>query len=573
MPFPSRFPTPENVGGTPLYLPRRTILKGTIAAAAVGVWAAACGADDDPSSSSGSGATADKTTLIEAAAAMPVTLAMDTGRGVGYEGFEVWQLVQANLVRNPYVEDPDDPNVIVQDWYNWEGELAEGYDVSDDGLTYTFHLHKGVVSQAGNPLTADDVLWSFERKFNTPNITPYLLIPSITEPEKQITKVDDHTVQIKLKEAGHGFPMLAVISKLAGHIYDSKLLKEHATKDDPYALEYSNTESMGNFGFGPYKITSYEDGNQIVFESNPDYVKGEPELKKIVMRVVPEAGNRAALLKGGDVDVAVQLLPADIADMGSDDNILTFDTATNNFTWLLMNATSDVFTEQPVREAVFKAIPYDQIIETVYHGAGKPAKGWMDPNAPGYNGEGIPDQVYDPEGAKALLEEAGVSLPVSFSIMCSSAVPDLQEVAVQMQSFGKDAGFDISIDVVPPTTDADRKNARDYEACLMRDMVVSWESQTYTLRLLRGSGPDDPGNWLGWAPPEFLAEIDAGVAAGDPFSDEAGEHWHKAHLMLVEGYTLIQVCNVTPLMAQRSNVTPYTQRSDNVYEFSLVKKT
>lgn len=570
MSFPSnKFATPESVGGVPLYLPRRTVLKGTLAAVAVAAWASACGTDD----SSSGGSKTDKTTLVEAAAAMPVALTLDIGRGVGYEGFEVWQLVQANLVRNPYVEDPNDPNVLVQDWYHWEGELATSYDVSEDGKTYTFHLAKDVVSQAGNPLTADDVLWSFERKFNTPNITSYLLNPSITDPAKQITKVDDHTVAIELAEAGHGFPMLAVISKLAGHIYDSKLLKEHATAKDPYALEFSNVESMGNYGFGPYKITSYEDGNQIVFEANSGYVKGEPELKKIVMRVVPEAANRAALLKAGDVDTAVQLLPADIADMREDKNILTFDTPTNNFTWLLMNAKSSAFSDQKVRQALFKAIPYDQIIETVYHGAGKPVKGWMDPNAPGYNGEGIPEQVYDPEGAKALLAEAGVSTPVKFSIMCSSAVPDLQEVAVQMQSFGKDGGFDIKIDVVPPTTDADRKNARDYEACLMRDMVVSWESQTYTLRLLRASGPDDPGNWLGWAPPEFLAEIDAGVAAGDPFSEEAGEHWHKAHLMLMEGCTLIQICNVTPLMAQRSNVTPYTQRSDNVYELSLLKKT
>jgi peptide/nickel transport system substrate-binding protein len=566
----TRFSTPKNVGGTPLYLPRRTILKGTIAAAAVGFWASACG---PVGSSSSAGGGSSKTTLVEAAAAMPVTLAMDTGRGVGYEGFEVWQLVQANLVRNPYVPDPNDPNVIVQDWYHWEGELAEGYDVSKDGLTYTFHLAKGVVSQAGNPLTADDVLWSFKRKFNTPNISSYLFKPSITNPAKQITKVDDHTVQIKLAAAGHGFPMLAVISKLAGHIYDSKLLLEHTTKKDPYALEYSNVQSKGNFGFGPYKITSYEEGNQIVFESNSGYVKGEPALKKITMRIVPDAGNRAALLKAGDVDTAVQLLPADIADMSKDKNLRTFSVETNNFTWLLMNAKSKVFADQKVRQAFFKAIPYDQIIKTVYHGAGKPAKGWMDPKAPGYDGAGIPDQVYDPKGALKLLGEAGVSTPVKFSIMCSSAVPDLQEVAVQMQSFGKDAGFEIKVDVVPATTDADRKNARDYEACLMRDMVVSWESQTYTLRLLRGTGPNDPGNWLGWAPPEYLAEIDAGVAAGDPFGKAAGKHWHKAHLMLMEGCTLIQVCNVTPLMAQRSNVTPYTQRSDNVYELSRLKKT
>jgi hypothetical protein len=99
----TRFPTPQNVGGTPLYLPRRAILKGTIAAAAVGFWASACG---PAGSSSSAGGKSSKTTLVEAAAAMPVTLAMDTGRGVGYEGFEVWQLVQANLVRNRTSQTP-----------------------------------------------------------------------------------------------------------------------------------------------------------------------------------------------------------------------------------------------------------------------------------------------------------------------------------------------------------------------------------------------------------------------------------------------------------------------------------
>lgn len=566
----NQFPTPRNVGGQPKYLSRRTLLKGSLGAVALG-YVAACSPSSGRSSSAGG--TEDAATLVAAAAAMPVTLAMDTGRGVGYEGFEVWQMVQANLIRNPYVEDPNDPNVIVQDWYNWEGELAESYEVSDDGRIYTFHLRDGVTSAAGNTLSSDDVIWSFQRKFDTPNISAYLFNPSIIDPTEQFTKIDDLTFQIELAEAGHGFPMLAVITKLAGHIYDSTLLREHETADDKWALEWSaDPANLGNFGFGPYQITTYEDGNQIIFESNPGYALGEPDIKTVVQRIVPEAGNRAALLNSGDVDLAVQLLPADVAAMSEDPEILTFDTPTNNFTWLLMNTTSDVFSDVRVREAVFKAIPYDQIIDTVYHGAGSPAIGWMDPNAPGYNGEGIPEQVYDPEGARALLEEAGLTLPVSFSIMASTAVPDLQEVAVQIQAYAQDAGFDVTVDSVPPTTDADRKNARDYEAVLMRDMVVSWESQTYTLRLLRGTGPEDPGNWTGWAPPEFLAEIDAGVAAGDAFSDEANEHWHAAHLMLVEGYTLIQVCNVTPLMAHKDGITPYTQRSDNVYEFSRMTK-
>lgn len=565
----SIFPTPENVGGIPPYMSRRTILKGSLFGA-VAMGLAACGAGTS-GSSAGSGGSGSKTSLVDAITAMPITLAFDDGRGAGYEAFESWLLLHSNLIVNPYKPDPKNKDILVQDWFHWEGQLAEGFDVSKDGLTYTFHLRKGVVSQAGNPLTADDVIWSYKRKIASPSIQGYLNIPAITNVDKQFKKIDDHTVSITVAEKGHGFPMLAVMSKISGHIYDSKLLKPHVTKEDPWAIAWS--AKAGNYGFGPYVMTDYQDGVHIKYEASPHYYKGEMPIKTIIQQVVPDAANRASALKSGAVDVAVQLLPSDIADMSSNPDIETFNVGTNNFLWFMMNAQSSVFKDQKVRQALFKAIPYDQIIKNVYVGHAQAAKGWMDPDEPGYNPAGIPDQVYDPKGALALLKEAGVPTPVSFSIMCSNAVPDLQQAAVQIQSYAKAGGFNVSIDVVPATTDAERKNKRDYQALLMRDMVISWESQTYSLRLLRGTGPNDPGNWTGWAPPEFLAEIDKGVAAGDAFSAAAGVHWHNAHVMLMEGMTTVQICNAEPLMAYRKGLSPYTQRSDNVNELSRLTET
>jgi peptide/nickel transport system substrate-binding protein len=546
----------------PLALNRRTFVLAGLTATAVAPVITAGAATP---AATGDGAV---DTIVEAVAAMPGGLAFDGIPG-GYEAFEFTLLTGACLIRNPYVTATDDPNSLTQDLYDWEGVLAESYDVSEDGLTYTFHLRQGVMSPAGNELTADDVLWSYERKWNSTSIAPLISLPAITDPATQLKKVDQYTVTWTVAEAGHAFPLLAVISKISGEIYDSTLLKSKATADDPYAVDWSNTNTEGSYGFGPYVLDSYEDGVQIVYKASATYALGEPAIKTITQKVVADAGNRASLLKNGDVDVAVQLLPADVDAMSSVGDLTTYDVATNNFTWIFLQTDTPPFDDKLVRQALFKAVPYQQIMDVVYHGKAKPVVGLLDPAAPEHVSTGLLEQEYDPEGAKALLAQAGVTGPVSYTISCSSAVPDMQEVAVQIQSFGQDAGFDVKIEVLPPATLYEHQTAQNFQLLLMRDMAVSYESPPYVLNL---AYPRDlSAGTTGWGPQEYFDAVDAGGAAGDALGKPAAEAWNKAELIWQDGRPQIQVCNVTPLMVMSSKLTGFAHRTDNVIDFSIVK--
>lgn len=511
-------------------------------------------------------AASDGAVLVEAVAAVPGGLAFDSKPG-GYEAFEYTLLTGATLIRNPYVQADDDPNALTQDLYDFEGVLAESYEVSDDGLTYTFHLREGVVSQAGNPFDADDVLYSYERKWNSTSIAPAISLPAITDPATQLKKIDDHTVSWTVAQPGHGFPLLAVISKISGEIYDKELLEEHATPDDPYAVEWSNTN--GNFGFGPYVMTDYQDGQQISFEANPDYPLGEPAIKRIIQRVVPDAANRAQLLRNGDVDVAVQLRASDVAAMADDDALQTYTVDTNNFAWAFMQTQTPPFDDPLVRQAIFHALPYEQIIDQVYDGRANPVVGLLNPDAPNHVADGLMEQAYDPERSLELLAEAGVETPVRYTVSVSNAVPDMEAIAVQIQSFAGDAGFEVDIEVLPPAAFQEQALSKSFQMRLYRDMSVSYESPPYSL-LLAYPEHNDERNSTGWHEPRYYEAVAQGVAAGDALSPEAAVHWNEAELIWQEGRPQIQMAKVQPLMVFRAGLTGFAHRTDNVVDFSVV---
>ncbi|MFT4087689.1 MAG: ABC transporter substrate-binding protein, partial [Gordonia sp. (in: high G+C Gram-positive bacteria)] len=215
---------------------RRNFLAGSAGVGVTSFLIAACGNSASKSSSTGSG---DTTTLVEAVAGLPTGFSFDTSPS-GYENMEFTNNNHACLIRNPYVSNSRSPNSLKQDTYKFEGVLVDSYDVSADGLEYTFNLRKGVLSQKGNPFTAEDVLFSYQRKFHSTSITPFVTSPAITNPSKQFSKVDDHTVRITVQRKSDGFTLLALLANVTSQIYDSTYLKSVATKSDPYGLTASN---------------------------------------------------------------------------------------------------------------------------------------------------------------------------------------------------------------------------------------------------------------------------------------------------------------------------------------------
>ncbi len=539
---------------------RRTprLIAGLAAATALATLLTACGG-----SAAGNSA-ADQ--LVIVTGAQTNSYAQDIN-GTGYENAEFFMNSNATLVRNPYVAGTDGL-ADHQDLYDFEGLLAESYEVSDDQLTYTFHLNPNARSQAGNPLTAEDVIYSYERKFAVPtSIVPFVNAPVLTDPATQITVIDDATVTFTVERPGYGFTLLSLLSSTSGAIYDSVVLKEHASESDPYAARWSATN--GNWGFGAYKLDSVKPGEEMIYTANEGYVLGTPSVERIVQRVVADPGTRANLLRNGDAQIAAQLRPADQADLAGNADVQLFDTDTNAFTYMPLTTTMAPFDNAAVRRAMTFAIPYDQIINDTYRGRAGTVAGLLNPNAPGYDGTGLAPFVYDPERSLQILTEAGITTPVPFTLTVNNSTPDLQEAATQIQTAAIAAGFDITIDALPSAAYNEGLAAKTFQASMGRDYSVVM-SPPYSLLLFYTAG--SPINWPNWENQAFYDAVDAGIEAGDPLSPEAGAQWNAAQRIIQDEVPTIWMNSVQPLNAFSASVGGYKFRTDNVIDYSQLEK-
>lgn len=478
----------------------------------------------------------------------------------GFGGYEPAKNLQATMLRKPFVDAPQGRGVQQQDVYNYVPYLAESYDVSADGLTYTFHL-SDAKSAAGNTLSADDVLWTYERRFATPtSVIPGVMAPSLTDPATQITKVDDKTVSFTLPSAGLGTTFLALMSDLCGEIYDSTLLTQHTTPEDPYAVAWSSQNP--NFGFGPYEVTAQQQGVSATLTARDDFVLGPPAITTINLRIVPDAGTRANAVKNGDAQIAESVTPADSAALASDPNVIAPEVANPN-TFLMMPLVTNKapFDNVDVRRAMAYAVPYDQIVDNVYRGLAKRSgPGFLLDDAPGYTDEGFPGYAYDPAKAKQMLADAGFPDGVEFSLAVSAAEPDSREAAVQIQTAAKAAGFTVNIDEQPAAQFAEQRVDHSSQAFLLRDYAITlvppYELLVYT-------APGSTNNFADWEYQPFYDALAAGNALPDALSDEAGKAWNTAENIYLDQSPIVFIAQVQPNVLVSSSVTGYAWTSDN----------
>ncbi|MET2011752.1 ABC transporter substrate-binding protein [Microbacterium chocolatum] len=510
----------------------------------------------------GSSASEQPSAFVIVTAAQPPSFSYETS-ATGYEAGEFWANTGATLIRNPYAAGEGEMSAS-QDLFSFEPLLAERYEVSDDRLTYTFYLDPDAMSVAGNPVTAEDVLFSIKRKFETPtSVVPFVSAPALTDPDTQVSVIDESTVSITISDPGYGFTLLSMLANQPYNIYDSTVLIEHATEDDPYAVTWSETNA--SYGFGAYELTDYTPGEQMVYTANPGYVLGEPDITTIVQRVVPDAGQRANLVRSGDAQIATQLRPADQIDLADSGAAQIFTVPTNAFVYIPLLTTAAPFDDPEVRRAFSLAIPYGDIIDDVYRGRLDPVDSILSDAAPGFDGEGLAAPEHDPVEAQEILDAAGYTEPVEFTLTVNSAVPDLEETAVLIQSAAADAGFSVTVDSVSSAVFQEGLASKSFQASMGRDYAIV-QSPPYVLSLFYT--PGSPLNWPNWEDAAFSDALAAGNAVGDPLTPEAGQWWNEAQRVLQTELPTVYVGYVQPLNAFGTDVGGYVFRTDNVIDYS-----
>ncbi len=322
------------------------------------------------------------------------------GIGTNVPGYEVSWNCYDRLISHEMKSGPG--GVPYYDRDKFKPELAEDMNVGD--MSVTFKLKKNAKFHDGAPVTAKDVKWSLDRAVSVGGFPTFQMSAgSLTKPE-QFVIVDDNTVRVDFaKKDRLTIPDLAVIVPC---VVNSELVKKNASEKDPWGLEYTKQQTAGS---GAYKVTKWTAGTEVIMERNDEWVGGPaPKIRRVIWRMVPQAGNRRALLERGDADISYELPYKDFQELKAAGKLdivsLPF---SNGIQYIGMNVTKPPFDNPKVRQAVAYAIPYQKIMDAVLFGLANPMFG-----APAGKTTDVawpqPTKFFtDMDKAKALMAEAG----------------------------------------------------------------------------------------------------------------------------------------------------------------------
>ncbi|MDG4873842.1 ABC transporter substrate-binding protein [Mesorhizobium sp. WSM4935] len=302
-----------------------------------------------------------------------------------------------------------------------KGDLAESWSVSDDGLTYTFKLKPGMKFASGNPITAADVAYSFERAIKLDKSPAFIINQfgitgdNVTEKAKA---VDDTTFQFVVDKAYAPSFVLNCLSATVASVVDSKLVKEHVAAVTPSA-DYKWDNDFGNAwlktgyaGSGPYKLREWRANEAVVLERNDNYNGEKAKLARVIYRNMKESSAQRLALEAGDIDVARNLEPNDLDAIAKNADLTTTSAPKGTVYYISLNQKNPNLAKPEVRQAFKYLIDYDAMASTILKGIGEIHQSFLPKGDLGAIDEN-PFKL-DIAKAKELLAKAG--LPDGFKV-------------------------------------------------------------------------------------------------------------------------------------------------------------
>ena len=323
--------------------------------------------------------------------------------------------------------------------------LATGYDLSDDKLTYTFHLREGVKFHNGQPMTSADVKFSID-KARDPKTGWGFIDVAI----KSVEAPDPNTVVITTK-----YPWAPLVADIA--LFNNAILpKDYAGM--------SQKEFYANpIGTGPFKWDHWTHGKEIKLVKNPDYwQKGKPYLDSVTWTTVPTDATRELQLKGGQAQID-EFPPFSTIDTLKQTPGITMNLFPSTRTdYLPMNFKVKPFDDVHVRRAISYAIDRQAMIDSVLFGYAEPANSFMPPQVPYYD-KASPGLQYDLEKAKQEMAQSSVPNGFSFELSVGSGDDTQTQIAQILQESLKQIGIDMKIRKVDPSVQFQQQQEYDYE--------------------------------------------------------------------------------------------------------------
>jgi peptide/nickel transport system substrate-binding protein len=343
------------------------------------------------------------------------------------------------------------------------GELAESYEVSPDGLKITLHLRPDAVWHDGSPVSAEDVKWSLDRAVSAKSLAaPQLATGSLTKTD-QFRIADPHTIEVLLEK-----PDRLALGNLAvpyAIMINSKLAKQHATADDPWATAWMKQNTAAG---GAYMVESMRPGEQVILRRNDKWKGGAdgklPFFLRVISQTVPEAATRANLIEKGDADLSIDLQASDIPALQQRGRVKIVSVPiSNGFTHIAFNTRVAPFDNIKVRQAIAAAMPYEDMFKAAIFSRGKPLFGgkWSGTPPDGSFPTEMPLHT-DEAAAKKLLGEAGFpeGFNTTFTFSAGQAASAEPMASLIKESLGR-IGIKVDIQKMPDaqfnTMEAEKK--------------------------------------------------------------------------------------------------------------------
>ncbi|MEJ2470150.1 MAG: peptide-binding protein [Desulfuromonadales bacterium] len=429
-----------------------------------------------------------------------------------------------------------------------EGELAESWEISEDNLTLTFHLRKGVTWHDGAPFTSDDVLFTYQL---------------YTDPEVPTSYAEDF-LQVAVAEAPDPYtfrvtyekPYAPALESWGTPIHPKHLLQDEDVTKSPL--------SRSPVGTGPYRFAKWDAGEKLELLANPDYFEGQPYIHRVVYRIIPDSSTQFLELQAGGLDM-MGLTPIQYQTQTDTPafkrNFNKYSYLSFGYTYLGYNLTKPLFQDVRVRQAISYAIDKQEIIDGVLLGLGRAATGPYKPDTWVYNAE-VKRYGYAPDKARMLLNEAGWSdhdqngildkdgTPLAFTIVTNQGNDLRSKTAEIIQRRLKEVGIDVQIRIVEWAT-------------FLKEFIFPGNFDATILGWTGGPEPDQYNIWHSskTAPRElnFIkyrnAEVDQLLEEGRRTFDRAKRKqiYDRFQQILAEEqpYTFLYVAEALPAVAKR----------------------
>ena len=444
---------------------------------------------------------------------------------------------------------------------NMQPGVIEAWEVSSDQKTWTLHLHKGIKDSYGNELKADHFQWIWDRNRHAGGCTFIADAANIQDAQKQIKIIDDYTVEVSLTAPNPLF--LRALNVNNGMAFGPEARK-HVTADDPWATEWLKRNAPA---IGPYMLEKWEPGVEQVLVRNPNWWGPKPDIDRIIYRQVPESANRVALLISGDAQIARDLTQDELDKVGQTQGLRAQCIAANQFVYAALNFAEGHPTANPkIREALAYAVPYKDIIESVYRGRAKPLYGMVTDSYAHFFGTDKFPFTTDYDKAKQLLSESDYPNGFDASILVDAGVPEHERIAVLLQDSFANIGVKLQIDKKPTSAYRDLAFSRNFGEMVLDQNYAFILDPNYHSLVWVINAPPPNFNYGNFVNTEFNDLQAQGVSMPD--GSDRDQKMKRLQEVFLEQVVWLSLANAPTCYGWSDKVSGYVWHTHNQLIFS-----